>query len=115
MSPSAISRISLATSPLGISVRLLTNHELGPHAQLGRRHRPPPLRRPLALSHARLGWLLRDRLVRKNPDPHFPAPLDVPRQRDTRRLDLPVGHPPGLQRLQPVVTVDDGIPPRRPP
>src|ERR1700691_23975 len=99
MSPSAISWISLATSPLGISVRLLTNHELGPHAQLGRRqrhrllrdlqrhalelehhasrlhHRHPPLRRPLALPHARLGWLLRDRLVRKNPDPHFPAPL----------------------------------------
>src|ERR1700722_3399007 len=102
MSPSAISRISLATSPLGIRVRLLTNHELAPHAQLGRRqrhrllrdlqrhalelehhaprlhHRHPPLRRPLALPHARLGWLLRDPLLLKNPAAAFPAALAVP-------------------------------------
>src|SRR3712207_8077508 len=60
--------------------------------------RSPPLRRPLPLPHPRLRRLLRDRLVREDPDPDLAAALDVPRQRHARRLDLPVAHPPEIGR-----------------
>src|SRR5262245_13698347 len=38
----------------------------------------PTLGRPLALAHARLGRLLRDRLVREHADPDLAAALDEP-------------------------------------
>jgi hypothetical protein len=47
--------------------------------------------------------LLGDRLVREDADPDLAAALDVARHRDTGRLDLPVGDPARLQRLQAVV------------
>src|SRR5688500_12228608 len=94
-SSSLSSRISSAR----IGVRPLALDELGLHAELrGRqRHRlagdlrrhalelehhaarlhhgHPPFRRALALPHPRLGRLLRDRLVREDPDPHLAAAL----------------------------------------
>ena len=60
-------------------------------------HRHPALGIALALAHAGLGRLLRDRLVREDPDPDLAAALDVARQRHARGLDLPVGDPARLQ------------------
>src|SRR5689334_6163137 len=123
MSASDISRISSAF----IGVRLLFRNELRLEADLRRGechrllgdvgrhaleleqdapradHGHPTLGGALALTHARLRRLLRDRLVRVDPDPHLSATLDVASQSDTRRLDLAGRDPAGLQRLQPVV------------
>src|SRR5258705_6992929 len=89
-----------------------------PHGFLGRRfvhsrhlehdasrldHRHPLLRRAFALAHARFGRLLGERLVRKNPDPQFSAALDEPRNRHTRRFDLPVGDPRAFHGFQTVL------------
>src|SRR5438876_880045 len=63
----------------------------------------PVFGRPLARPHARLGRLLRRRLVGEDVDPDLPPTLDLARHRDSRSLDLPVGHPTGLERLQPEV------------
>src|SRR5215217_7455401 len=60
----------------------------------------PCLGGALALAHARLGRLLRDRLVREDVDPDLAAALDVAADRHAARLDLAVRHPPGLLRLQ---------------
>src|SRR5437868_5179127 len=123
MSASLISRMSLAN----IRMRLLTCHELRLHSDLGRgqrhrlasdlrryalelehhptrlHHRHPPFRRALSFSHAGLSGLLGDRLVREDPDPDFTTALDVSRQSHASRLDLPVGNPTRLHRLQAVV------------
>src|SRR5688572_22709172 len=122
ISASVISRISSAC----IGRRLLAGQELGPHRDLGSgqrhrllgdlardafeleqhapglHHRHPPFRRSLALSHARLGRLLRDRFVREDADPDLAAALDVTRERHARSLDLPVGDPAGLHGLESV-------------
>src|SRR2546426_475516 len=106
---------------------LLPLHELRPDRQLGGRerqrlarqifgdplelehdparlhHRHPPFGIPLALPHAGLGRLLRDRLVGGQPGPHLAAPLHLPRERHARRLDLAVRDPPPLARPEPVV------------
>src|SRR5439155_22616655 len=63
----------------------------------------PVLGRPLAGAHARLGRLLRRRLVREDVDPHLPAALDLARHRDSGSLDLAVGDPSRLERLEPEV------------
>src|SRR4051794_23844676 len=63
----------------------------------------------LAGAHAGLGRLLGVGLVREDVDPHLAATLDLARHRDTGGLDLPVGQPAGLQRLQPVVAEGDGL------
>src|SRR6185436_9942435 len=47
-------------------------------------HRHPALRIPLAFSHPRFGGLLRDRLVREQPDPDLAAALHLARERDAR-------------------------------
>src|SRR5205085_4020918 len=52
---------------------------------------------------ARLGRLFRHRLVRKDVDPDLAAALDLARHRDSRGLDLAVGQPAALQRLEPVL------------
>src|SRR5207244_12819198 len=72
-------------------------------------HGHPPLGVALALAHPRLGRLLGDRLVGKQPNPHLPAPLHLPRECDARRLDLPVGDPPPLERHQTVVAERHGV------
>src|SRR5204862_1771113 len=68
----------------------------------------PALGRALAGAHPRLGRLLRVRLVREDVDPDLAATLDLAGHRDTGGLDLPVGHPAGVERLQAEVTVLDG-------
>src|SRR5258706_10550983 len=113
MSASLISRMSLAS----ICVSLLTYHELRLHSDLGggKRHRllsdlgrhalqlkhhsaglhyrHPSLWRTLSLTHAGLGRLLGDRLVRGTPDPDPAATPDVPRPRATPPLE-PAGRKP---------------------
>src|SRR6185369_10435618 len=61
------------------------------------------LGRALALAHARFLRLLGDRLVREHARPDLAAAGDEARHRDARRLDLAVGQPAGLERLEPVV------------
>src|SRR6478672_9513267 len=124
MSASPISRMSLAS----IRVCLLSLHELRLHSDLCRGeshclasnvrshalelehhstrldHRYPSFRRALALTHAGLGGLFRDRLVWENPNPDLAATLDVTGQRDTRRFDLSIRNPARLDRLQAVLT-----------
>src|SRR2546425_580539 len=70
--------------------------------------RDPELRVALPLAHARLGRLLGHGLVREHADPDFAAPLQAPRERDTGRLDLPVGHPARLEGLEAVVAEGQG-------
>src|SRR5450631_3382068 len=60
-----------------------------------------------AVTHAGLGRLLGDRLVRKDPDVELAAALDVAGDGDTRRLDLPRGDEPARQRLQGVLAERD--------
>src|SRR6266516_6542228 len=73
------------------------------HHPAGLDDRDPVLRRALAGAHAGLGGLLRRRLVREDVDPDLAAALDLARHRDAGSLDLPVGDPAGLERLQTVV------------
>src|SRR5579862_4045576 len=80
--------------------RLGHTRELEHHAaRLHDRH--PTLGRALALAHAGLGGLLRERLVREDVDPDLAAALDLARHRDAGRLDLPVRDPAVLERLDP--------------
>src|SRR3954452_22913440 len=82
--------------------RLGHTGELEHHAS-GLDHGHPVLGRALAGAHARLGRLLRRRLVGEDVDPDLAAALDLARHRDTGGLDLPVGDPTDLERLQPVL------------
>src|SRR5690349_16799629 len=115
------------------SLTVLTQHELGLHGQLvagqahglaseGLRHAgelehhatrlddgDPALRVALAGAHAGLGRLLGVGLVREDVDPHLAATLDLAGHGDTGGLDLPVGQPAGLQRLQAVVAERHGL------
>src|SRR6185312_9772318 len=122
-SSSAVSsRISLAFKKI-----TLPGHELGLHRQLhggepdrlaGERlgdageleHDAPRLHdghpvlgRALARAHAGLGRLLGHGLVGEDRDPHLAAALDLAGHRDTSGLDLAVGDPPRLERLQAVL------------
>src|SRR3954452_7574753 len=63
----------------------------------------PVLGRSLAGPHARLGRLLGHRLVREDVDPDLAAALDLARHRDSGGLDLAVGAPAAVERLQPVL------------
>jgi hypothetical protein len=58
------------------------------------------LDRALALAHADLGGLLRDRLVGKHADPELSLALEVAGDRDPGRLDLLAGHGAARERLQ---------------
>src|SRR5215213_4808049 len=64
----------------------------------------PELGVALAGTHARLGRLLRHRLVREDVDPHLAAALDGAGHRDTGGLDLTCAEPARLERLDPVLT-----------
>src|SRR4051794_25486481 len=66
-------------------------------------HGDPAFRGALALAHARLGRLLRIRLVREHVDPDLAAALDLASHRDPGSLDLPVGDPTVLECLDPVL------------
>src|SRR5438105_4541295 len=73
------------------------------HDAAGLDHGDPALRRALALAHARLGRLLRVRLVGEDVDPDLAAALDLARHRDSGGLDLAVADPAVLERLDPEV------------
>src|SRR5688572_1971667 len=66
-------------------------------------HRDPALGVALARAHAGLGRLLGDGLVREDVDPDLAAALDVTGHRDSSRLDLAGGDPPGLEGLDAVL------------
>src|SRR3954470_161862 len=77
------------------------------HDATGLDHGHPVLGRALAGAHAGLGGLLGHRLVGEDVDPDLAAALDVAGHRDTSRLDLAVGDPAGIERLEAVVAEMD--------
>src|SRR6202047_492472 len=60
----------------------------------------PEFRGTLAFAHANLGRLLRDRDIRKNPDPDAAGAAHVTCQRPARGLDLTRGNSLGFERLE---------------
>src|SRR5205814_9879590 len=66
-------------------------------------HADPAFGRALAGAHAGLGRLLREALVGEDVDPDLAAALDLARHRDAGSLDLAVGDPAAVHRLQAVV------------
>src|SRR5947209_2768424 len=80
------------------------------HDATGLDHGHPPLGVALAGTHARLGRLLRDGLVREDVDPDLAAALDVAGHGDTGGLDLAGGDPPGLEGLDAELTEGDLAP-----
>src|SRR5262245_38145433 len=118
-SSSESSRISLALKEISLPLHELRLdwelHPGEPHGLAGERlrhtgqlehdasgldHGHPVLGGALAGAHARLRRLLRHRLIGEDVDPDLAAALDVARHGDTSRLDLTVGDPAGLERLQ---------------
>src|ERR1700760_1641830 len=71
-------------------------------------HRDPALGVALAGAHPRLGGLLGVGLVGEDVDPDLPATFDLAGHRDTGGLDLTVGDPTALDRLDPVLAEGDG-------
>src|SRR4051812_49631550 len=66
-------------------------------------------------THAGLGRLLREGLVREDVDPHLAAALDLAGHRDSGGLDLAVREPALLEGLDPVLAeLDLGLPARQP-
>src|SRR4026207_566104 len=96
-------------SPTGAGGARLLPHALDLEEDPGRLpHRDPTLGIALSAAHSGLGRLLGDRLIGKDPNPHLPAALHRPADRDSRRLDLPIGDPARLERGQRVLTERDG-------
>src|SRR5690606_37808649 len=75
----------------------------------GADYRHPELGRALALTHAGLGGLLADGLVREDPDVELPTALDGTVDGDTRGLDLPGGEPSRGRGLEPEVPEGDRV------
>src|SRR5262245_54154769 len=125
ISSEVISRIAVALAwGTSLSSQLVPLHETCPDRQLGSAelqrllrerpvdpfqleqhtarldHRDPELRRTLAFAHTGLGRLLGHRLVGEYSNPPLAATLDEARDRDTRRLELAIGHPCRLHRLE---------------
>src|SRR6201994_1351779 len=71
-------------------------------------HGDPALGVALAGAHAGLGRLLRVRLVGEDVDPDLAATFDLAGHRDTSGLDLTVGEPTALDRLEPVLAEGNG-------
>src|SRR6185369_5627042 len=71
-------------------------------------HGDPALGVALPGAHPRLGGLLGVGLVGEDVDPDLPATFDLAGHRDTGGLDLAVGEPTAVDRLQPVLTEGDG-------
>src|SRR5580692_9579222 len=71
------------------------------HDAAGRNAHDPKFRRALALAHAHLDRLLRNRHVGEHTDPDAARALHVPGQRAAGGLDLTRGDTLRLQRLEP--------------
>src|SRR3954468_20125398 len=69
----------------------------------------PAFRVALTGTHAGLGRLLGEGLVREDVDPHLAATLDLAGHRDTGSLDLAVGEPTRLEGLQAVIAEGDRL------
>src|SRR6478752_2645682 len=69
----------------------------------------PQLGVALAGTHAGLGRLLGDRLVREHVDPHLAAALDGAGHGDAGSLDLAGGQPTGLERLDAVLAEGQAV------
>src|SRR6185295_18368483 len=121
------SDVVLAHDELGLHRQLvpreahgLTGERLGHAGQLEHHaarldHRDPALGRALAGAHAGLGGLLGHGLVGIDVDPDLAATLDLAGHRDSGGLDLAVGEPTGLERLDPVLAeLDLGLAARQP-
>src|SRR5437879_5844474 len=65
--------------------------------------------RAFTATHAGLGWLGGNRLVREDANPDFTTALHETGERDTRGLDLAGFQPAGFQRLQPEFTKGKGV------
>src|SRR5712692_3498738 len=78
------------------------------HDAAGLDHRHPELGVALALAHPGLRGLLGHRLVGEDADKDLPAALDAAGQRHPRRLDLTVGDPARLERLEPELAEGQG-------
>src|SRR5580704_13992257 len=61
------------------------------------------LRRTFALTHSSFSRLLRERLVRKDPDPQFSTTLYEARDRHACRFNLAIGNPCRLEGFQTVL------------
>src|ERR1700753_16482 len=73
------------------------------HDLAGLDHGDPTLGVALARAHPGLGRLLGVGLVGEDVDPDLPATFDLAGHRDAGGLDLPVGEPTALDRLEPVL------------
>src|SRR5262244_1308841 len=73
------------------------------HDPAGLHHGDPELGVALALAHARLCGLLGHRLVREDADEDLSAALHAAGEGDAGRLDLAVGDPARLERLEPEI------------
>src|SRR4051794_10316883 len=73
-------------------------------------HGDPPLGVAFAGTHPGLGRLLGVGLVREYVDPDLAATFDLAGHRDTGGLDLTVGDPAAIERLQPVLAEGDAAP-----
>src|SRR4029077_9102672 len=71
-------------------------------------HGDPTLGIALAGAHPRLGGFLGVGLVGEDVDPDLPATFDLAGHRHTSGLDLTVGDPAALDRLDPVLAEGDG-------
>src|ERR1700679_1336739 len=81
--------------------------ELEHHAP-GLDHGDPTLGVSFSGAHPGLGRLLRVRLVREDVDPDLAATFDLAGHRDGGSLDLAVGDPAAVERLQPVLAEGHG-------
>src|SRR5580704_9308618 len=70
------------------------------HDAAGRDPAGPEFRGALTFAHANLGRLLRDRDIRKNPDPNAAGTAHMTCQGAARGLDLARGNPLGFERLE---------------
>src|SRR4029079_10036458 len=112
LSSLALKEISLSLHELRFDAELhpgethgLASERLGhtgelEHDAAGLDHGHPVLGRALAGAHAGLGGLLRHRLVWGDVEPNRACALDVARHCETSGLDLRVGDPPGVERLE---------------
>src|SRR4051794_27960668 len=110
--PSSLNALGVASDELGLHRQLVTGEAHGLTGQLlrharhlehhapGLDHCDPALGRALTGTHAGFGRLLRVRLVREDVDPDLAATLDLAGHRDTSSLDLTVGDPTAIQRLE---------------
>src|SRR6185312_13585545 len=89
--------------PHGLSREVLGHAGQLEHDPSGLDHGDPALGRALTGAHTGLGGLLGERLVGIHVDPDLSATADLAGHGDSSSLDLAVGEPAGVERLQAVL------------